>query len=91
MLNESPPKATRDQIRQVVVDRYGIRLDNRQFERLKEKYITRPGKPATHYELAVQIREGRQSIPSEFILTGLLNLLMPLGAPVERLEQSPGA
>lgn len=50
-------------------------LANPQIERLKRKYISRPDKPATRFELAVQTVEGRPGIPSEFVLTGLRQLL----------------
>ena len=73
-------KATRDQLRQIIEDRHGIKLDNSQFNRHKKKYITRPDKPATRYELAIQTVKGKPGTPSEYELTGLLHLLSPEAA-----------
>jgi hypothetical protein len=81
VLGEKPLKATRDQIVRIIEDRHGLKLENPQFERLKKKYITREGKPATIFELAIQTREGRQGVPSEFEPTGILQLIHP-GAAV---------
>src|SRR4051812_34483809 len=75
ILRESPLKATRDQIRDIVQERHGITLANPQFERLKKRYITRPDKPAERFELAIQTVEGRQGVPSEYELTGLLQFM----------------
>lgn len=72
---EAVLKATRDQLNWIIKDRHDIDLDNRQFERLKSRFITRTGKPANRYELAVQTLKGRQGVPSEFELTGLKGLL----------------
>jgi hypothetical protein len=82
VLRENPLRATRDQISQIIKEHHGISLKNPQFERLKRKYIPRDGKPATRFELAVQTRTGRQGIPSEFELTGLLRLMNPQESPV---------
>ncbi len=68
-------KATRSQITAILEARYGLKLENIQFERLKRKFITRPGKPASLIELAIQTVEGRTGKPSEFELTGLRQLL----------------
>ena len=73
-------KATRDQLRQIIEDRQGIKLDNTQFNRHKKKYITRPDKPATRFELAIQTVEGRPGVASEYELTGLVRLLSPEAA-----------
>ncbi len=74
-LRENPLKATNYQFCWVMEDRHGIRLGNQQLERLVERYITRTGRPATRYELAIQTVKGRQSIPSEYQLTGLLEMM----------------
>jgi hypothetical protein len=76
-IGENPVRGTRDQIRELIEDRYMIELDNTQFERLKQKYITREGKPATRYELLRQTQAGRQGFASVFGLTGILNLMGP--------------
>jgi hypothetical protein len=72
---EAPPKATNEQLAQVIEDRYGLRLADSQVERLMRKYVTRPGKPATRLELAIQMAKGRPGVPSEYKLTGLLELI----------------
>jgi hypothetical protein len=74
-LKESPCKATRADLRHIMRERHGVQPDNQQFERLKRKFITRPGLPASRYELAVQTLQGRQGVPSEYALTGLQGLI----------------
>ena len=79
-IGELMPKATRDQIRQIIEDRHGIKLDNRQYERLMSKYISREGRSASRFELAAQTRQGRQGVPSEYQLTGLLQIMRKVGS-----------
>jgi hypothetical protein len=65
-------KVTRDQLCAIIQKRHGVVFANPQFERLKRKYISRPGRPATRIELAVQTKEGHTGVPSEFRLTSLM-------------------
>ena len=57
--------------------------DNQQIERLKRKYVTRPGQPATGFELVREVRMGARTkgaeagTPSEYEPTGLLLFLDP--------------
>jgi len=83
-INESVIKMTDDQIRQIAVDRRGKEWrpwDNQQMERLKRKYISRPEKPATRFELLRMTRRGcprrgrEPAIPSEYEATGIAVLL----------------
>jgi hypothetical protein len=75
---------THDQLRQIVSDRHGgLAWDNKQFERLKAKYISRPGdgKPATRAELLREVVKGRKEpggrpgVPSEYRATGITRFL----------------
>lgn len=75
-----------DQVRQIAVDRRGKAWkpwDNRQMDRLKGKYITRPSKPASRFELLRTIRTGRAGrgqqagTPSEYEASGIELLLEP--------------
>ncbi len=75
-----------DQVRQIAVDRRGAAWQPwspEQMQRLKAKYITRPGKPATRCELLRMIRAGRPrrghqpGQPSEYQATGIEALLKP--------------
>jgi hypothetical protein len=75
VLKEDPVKATRDQIRRLIEDRHGLTLDNQQYERLLKKFVTREGRPATRFELAIQTVTGRPGTPSEFVPTGIIHLL----------------
>jgi hypothetical protein len=74
-LGEDPPKATREQLAWAIEDRHGLNLSKREIARMKDKFIGRQDKPATRYELAFQTRTGRQGVPSEFRLTGLLHFM----------------
>ena len=78
-LGEQPPKMTHRQIGDLVHERSGLMLTCVQFERLLVKYVTRPEKPATRFELAVQTAKGRPGIPSEYELTGMLQLITAVG------------
>jgi len=86
-LAESPPKATNDQLRWPIQDRHGKQWANQTFDREVAKYVTRPRRPATHYELAAQTVVGHPGDPYEYELTGLL-ALMPPGA-TESLQRCP--
>jgi hypothetical protein len=74
---------THDQVRAIARQRRGAEWDNRQFERLKSKYVGRPndGKPAVRFELLREKRKGRKrpggsaGIASEYIATGIRALL----------------
>ncbi|WP_165074261.1 bifunctional DNA primase/polymerase [Paludisphaera rhizosphaerae] len=71
-------KATNGQLRNIIRDRHSVVLNPNQMERLKRRYITRPGKPAERWEAAVQVATGDSSGKTcEFELTGLLELLDP--------------
>jgi hypothetical protein len=75
VLKESPLRATRDQLSRIIERRHGIRLKNPEVERLKRRYITREGRPAYRFELAVQVKTGSQGVASEFEPTGILRLI----------------
>ncbi len=72
---EGVVKATNDQLRGIMRARHGLEMDDRQFGRLKQKFITRPGKPAGRFELMRETAQGKRTahggIPSEYELTGL--------------------
>jgi hypothetical protein len=74
-LREKVIRATHDQVRFIIRSRYHLELDNQQFARLKARYVTRPSRPATRFELLRELRKGRKtshgSVPSEYQLTGL--------------------
>jgi hypothetical protein len=80
-LGEEPPKGTLGQLGQLIEDRHGLRLAKPQLERLMRKYVTRPDKPASRLELAIQTVKGKPGVPSEYKLTGLLELI---AAPDDR-------
>ncbi len=75
-LEENPPKATHRQLAELIEDKSGLKLGCVQFERLFRKYITRPGKPAERYELAIQTKTGWPGVASEYRLTGVLRLMV---------------
>ena len=69
---------THDQIRLTASDRYpGVEWSNGHMERIKSKYIARPGKPATVFELVRETGKGQRGkggkpgTPSEYRATGL--------------------
>lgn len=74
-------RMTRDQLRSYAGAKFGVTWDNTQYERLKRKYVSRPGKPATRFELLRQVHEGGRpagrptGVPSEYEPTGILDLL----------------
>jgi hypothetical protein len=68
---------TMQQLANLVQERDGLKLACVQLDRLFRKYINRPGRPATRFELARQTVKGRPGIPSEYQLTGLLQLIGP--------------
>ena len=75
-------RMTNDQLRTIVADRYsGKDWDDTQFERLKAKYITRPSKPATRFELLLELEKGSRKRgemigkPSTYRPTGVMALL----------------
>jgi hypothetical protein len=85
-INEVVIKMTDDQIRQIAAERRGEAWrpwDNKQMERLKSKYISRPEKPATRFELLAMIQAGQRShaghggTPSQYESTGIERLLTP--------------
>ena len=77
-LDDPVMKATFGQIGEIMNDRRGVKLDHPpQIERLKRRYVSRQGRPADRFELVVQTVTGRTGVPSEFELTGLLQLLSP--------------
>jgi hypothetical protein len=55
--------------------------DNTQIERLKQKYVTRPGKPASVFELIREVRKGgrkrsdKVGAPTQYEATGILLFL----------------
>jgi hypothetical protein len=75
ILRESPLKATGDQIARLVQRHHGFRLKPPEVVRLKRRYITREGRKASRFELAVQVKTGSQGVPSEFEPTGILRLV----------------
>jgi hypothetical protein len=60
-----------------------MKWESQQLERLKRKFISRPndGKPATRYELLLEIVKGSckrneaVGVPSEYRATGILGLI----------------
>ena len=60
----------------------GTDWDARQLERMKTKYVDRPGKPATRFGLIEQWKkgergkDGRPGTPSEYLPTGILQMLV---------------
>jgi Bifunctional DNA primase/polymerase, N-terminal len=83
--------ATNSQIGRIAVLRRAAEprsWDNQQIERLKRKYITRPGKRATIFELVREVRKGacgkgtEAGTPSEYEPTGILIFL-------DQVAQSP--
>jgi hypothetical protein len=72
---EATPKVIGEHIKQAVLDRHQIRIDDQQLDRLKRKYMRREGKPASRFELVVQITTGYPGTPSELELTGVLRLM----------------
>jgi hypothetical protein len=79
--NETTILATHDQIRQIAPARFGEamrRWDNQEVERLKRKYVGRPGSPAKRFELLKELRKGQHSrngnpgTPSEYAATGTI-------------------
>jgi hypothetical protein len=63
--------ATRDQIRQIMVDRGSSAPHNPQMEVLKGRFVSRPGQPAGRVEALVETEKGRTGKPSWFRLAGL--------------------
>jgi hypothetical protein len=85
-LGEVEIKMTDEQIRQIARDRRmeGWRpWDCQQMDRLKRKYLCRPGRPATRLELMRMTQEGRPrrgrqpGLPSHYQATGIEGLLSP--------------
>ena len=74
-LREHPPKATLKQLAQLIEEQSGLRFVSVQLERMCLKYISRPSKPAERFELAIQTVKGRPGVPSEFHLTGILQVM----------------
>lgn len=76
-----PIKFTRDQLRKMAKERYGVKWDNQQFNRMKAKFIDRPDKPpATHLSLLRQVETGQwakagEARPSAYEPTGLVPLI----------------
>jgi hypothetical protein len=64
-------------IAEAMLDRDGLTIYQPQLERLKSKFISRPGKPASVIELAVQLKTGSPGIPSELLPTGILQFIRP--------------
>jgi hypothetical protein len=74
---------THNQVRQIAKHRHGVEWDNKQIERLKRKYISRPDddKPAARFELLREVRKGHKQpggpagTPSSYQATGIRQLL----------------
>jgi hypothetical protein len=70
-------KATDEQVRSVMADRCGVDIDDKSYYRLKDRFITRPGKPASKFELLRELVKGKRAhgqqpgTPSEYALTGM--------------------
>jgi len=70
-------KATDAQIRTIMREQFDVTMDTKSYYRLKARYITREGKPATRFELLREVVKGcrqpdeRVGTPSEYALTGL--------------------
>ena len=85
-LGESEIRMIDDQVRQIAVERREADWrpwDNQQMGRLKAKYVTRPGRPASRHELLLMTSAGRPGRghrpgrPSEYETTGIEALLKP--------------
>jgi hypothetical protein len=85
--DEATIRVTHDQIRRIAAARFDLPMpvwDNRQIQRLKDKYITRPGRAATVFELMREVRKGERKlgekvgVPSEYEPTGILLFLDPI-------------
>lgn len=77
-----PILMTYAQVREIASARHPLASDGpkwvtRQLGRLMDKFVTRPGKPASRLELLRRTREGRPGTPSEYETTGLEQLLIP--------------
>lgn len=79
--------ATNAQIARIAALRNPTQLrswDNQQIERLKRKYVTRRGKPASVFELVQEVQKGgrkrgaKVGTPSEYRPTGILLFLAPV-------------
>lgn len=76
---------TDGQLREIAADRLPRwrGWDNKQMDRLKAKYISRPGKPAARYELLRRVDPGAPpkgsvpGTPSMYETTGIEPLLKP--------------
>lgn len=68
-------RATNRQIRAIMLSRHGLGVDDSHFARIKRRYLTRPQKPASRFELLRETVQGRKTshggIPSQYALTGL--------------------
>lgn len=102
--DETTIKATDRQIRVIMQARAGIAIVDANYYRLKRKFISRPGKPATKFELLKEVVKGRRQegelsgTPSEYELTGLgwlfdqpgaFDNLLPAEAMDRRVDWSP--
>jgi hypothetical protein len=86
---DGPIKATNSQWADIVLSRAGRKLTNAQIERYKEKFVSRPGKPASVLELVEQVDTGHTGKPSTYVLTGIESLfasVSPQDAPGDDLE-----
>jgi len=74
-------RATDEQIKALIHDRFGMKLDNKIYYGLKAKFISRVGKPASKFELLREMVKGKKEageavgMPSKYALTGLGYLL----------------
>ncbi len=74
-IGECPMKMTAKQV-STIMTRMGVPEPTPpQYEKLLRKYVSRPEKPSIAFELALQTQKGRQGLPSEFVPTGVLDLL----------------
>jgi hypothetical protein len=81
---ERPLKATRDQVVRLMQATHGLEIKNSQFERLLRKFISRLGRPATRFGLALQVNKGTPGNPSEYESTGILQLIEAAELPGPR-------
>lgn len=72
---ETTIKMTNQQIKDIMQRRHGLDLDNQQMERLKARYVSRPGKPAKRCELLRETFKGRRTahggVPSEYKMVAI--------------------
>lgn len=74
--------ATDSQIKAIAKDRFAVRLDDRSYYKLKPRFISQAGRPATKFALLREVMKGNRQPgehagrPSEYVFSGLGWLLL---------------